>query len=354
MDASNVPGDSDLPTCPPRTWCVALLLTLAILPFLVGLNQFYYIDDGLSLLLGKRAAEQGWSNAFGFGFNGHFRPLPQLTWAVVYSAFGADSPVPYHAAALPLHALDTLLVWILLRKLLRPGQAFLALGAAALFAVHWFATEAVTYVSAVGVVWSLAGGLIACLGALTWKDGAPSRGCAGLVVGVLIALGGGEYGVACLPLIVACAFWPRSREAGRRRGRALAISGTAGCLFAAYIVFETLCANRGRLGSHFRPGAHMAGHLKDNVARIAFPSPWLGMDACFVLVALAAVAALCCRPIRDRLADLPALGLLLGGVGALLPFAPSRAGNYGRFLYIATPFLSCLLLLLLAACAAPF
>jgi hypothetical protein len=102
----------------------------------------------------------------------------------------------------------------------------------------------------------------------------------------------------------------------------------------------------------------MVRQFVENVGHLACTSPWFGKEftAVLVFVAFFAGGAISER-MRQRLWRGPAPWLLLGGCGALLPFAPSLAGNYGRFLYMAAPlfcpFVMHLLASSLEACARP-
>jgi protein O-mannosyl-transferase len=75
--------------------------------------------------------------------SGLYRPLTTLTYAVNYSFLGNEQrPAGYHAVNLLLHWANALMVFALTRRVL--GDARAAAAAAALFAVHPLATEAVT------------------------------------------------------------------------------------------------------------------------------------------------------------------------------------------------------------------
>jgi hypothetical protein len=326
-----------------------LLLLAAVIPFFPAFFQYYYIDDGLVMTLAKTVNENGWQDAFGVGFNGHFRPLPILSWGLLYRCFGPDSPVPYYALAFLLHAGNVLLTWSLFQRLFSNARTVLVFSVSLLFAVHWLATEPLNYVSGLGVLWSMAGGLLACHGALVWKAGGRLKAVLLLMTGAIVSLAGGEYGIACYPVIAACALWPWPMGVGRwdwKRGIPIAL--IVGLIFAGYVGWELGFANHGRVGSSYRFGRHIFEQLRDNIANIAFPSTLIGMDLCFGLIAVGALLGACLSGALRRHLRQPACVLLLGaGLGALLPFSPSLLGNYGRFLYIANPFLNCWLLLLL-------
>jgi hypothetical protein len=249
---------------------------------------------------------------------------------------------------LTLHLANVFLAWRLLRKLLGPAREGLAWAAACLFACHWFALEAVTYLSALGVLWSTMGGLLAGLGVVRGYGQRYASGALLVLVGMVLALGGGEYCLATFPLLAACILMHPARRARWRWGVAVAVALVV--LGGAYVAAESQFANHGRLGHEYKLGWHFLKNFKDNVAFLACPNAVLGADLCLGLLALGALLAMM-RGRRDLFSSPPALWLLLGSLGALLPFAPSLQGNYARFLYPAAPFFCCWLLHLLLGVA---
>jgi hypothetical protein len=240
---------------------------------------------------------------------------------------------------------NVLLVLRLLQRLLTGPHATLAYGGCALFAIHWMASEAASYISGLGVLWSMLGALVSCHGVTRLARGCQGAGIVLIVSGLIVALAGGEYGVAAVPLILACAVWPYpSATPVARERRGLAVAGLVFPVAGLYVGAELLYANRGRVGHEFTFGMHIPRQLADNLARLSFPSPWIGMDACFVLLLLAVLGTVVSRQRREGLWTGPFPLLLLASVAALLPFAPSLQGNYGRFLYLAAPFFCCWLL----------
>jgi hypothetical protein len=103
---------------------------------------------------------------------GPYRPVAALSNAVNYALHGA-APGGYHAVNVALHAVTTLLVYALARRLLEvlaPTRARAgALGAALLFAVHPAHVEAVAPMVGRGDLLAAAGGLGALLLALDWR-----------------------------------------------------------------------------------------------------------------------------------------------------------------------------------------
>ena len=131
--------------CFQRGWLAALLLVaatfIAYLP--VWHAGFIWDDDSnvtgnlpLRSLAGLR---QIW---FEPGATQQYYPLTYTSFWVEYHLWGLN-PLGYHAANVLLHALNALLVWLLLRRLSVPG-AWLA---AALFALHPVGVESVAWVT---------------------------------------------------------------------------------------------------------------------------------------------------------------------------------------------------------------
>ena len=104
-----------------------------------------------------------------------------------------------------LHMTIVGMTWRWLRHLLGPGGERCAWICAAVFAIHWYATEAATYIAALGVLWSMLGGLWSCFGVIMMRHGRPILGLLLLWMGMAVALGGGEYGMATVPLILVTA-----------------------------------------------------------------------------------------------------------------------------------------------------
>jgi tetratricopeptide (TPR) repeat protein len=92
--------------------------------------------ENLRLILGQDA---WWPRAV----SGLYRPVATLSYLVDYAILGnADRPLGYHVVNLALHWGNAALVWLLARRV--TGRAAPAFVAAAVFALHPIATEAVT------------------------------------------------------------------------------------------------------------------------------------------------------------------------------------------------------------------
>ena len=134
-----------------------ILLLLAVLPYLGSLHGDFVWDDGPQILDNGILRDAGrWGEAFSsdvWAFKGesdrpwstYWRPLFVLWLAVQYSLFGAGNALPWHLAAVALHATVTWLVWRVGPRLgLAPAAAT---AVAAIFAVHPAHVESVAWIS---------------------------------------------------------------------------------------------------------------------------------------------------------------------------------------------------------------
>lgn len=126
-----------------EAWAPLLLPALAVAFYANSLWVPFQFDDSHVIFNGefvRRPFEQSWLRS---------RILLFLSFALNYRLGGLE-PFGYHLINVALHAVSSVLVYLLARRLLgavgaKPYPA--ALIAGALFAVHPFGTEAVTYVS---------------------------------------------------------------------------------------------------------------------------------------------------------------------------------------------------------------
>jgi len=132
---------------------VALASVLAFLPVLG--NGFVNWDDGQHFLentgyRGLGPAQLGWMFTQ-FQIGGHYQPLAWLTLGVDYLVWGLE-PRGYHATSLLLHALNAVLVYFAILRLL-PGSSALdgarvrwaAAGGALVFGVHPLRVEPIAW-----------------------------------------------------------------------------------------------------------------------------------------------------------------------------------------------------------------
>jgi protein O-mannosyl-transferase len=121
----------------------ALLVVITCLVYLPSINGGFLLDD--KELITRNDLVRAPDGLFRFWCTTD----PLDYWPVTNSAFWiewrlwGDNPSGYHALNLTLHIVESLLVWIILRKLSFPG----AIAAALVFAVHPVNVESVAWIS---------------------------------------------------------------------------------------------------------------------------------------------------------------------------------------------------------------
>jgi len=208
---------------------LALLVALAVVPFLGALRGEFVYDDRTQILenpliqqpelLGQALTQDVWSfkGERERAWSNYYRPAFVLWLAVNWQLFGPQ-PEGWHVGNLALHAGVVLLAFALLRRLgvALPGAFFVA----ALFAVHPVHVESVAWISgSPDLLMS-----IGILGALALEAPAPGqlRGARRLLALALAVLALGSKETALLlPLLVAALAWARQSELpGGLRARA--------------------------------------------------------------------------------------------------------------------------------------
>jgi len=204
----------------------ALVVALAVLPFLNGLGGSFVYDD--NRLIVDNSLLDDWSTLW-LGFVaeyyastadeerlGYYRPVAVALNLVDHQLWG-DRALGYKITNLLLHLASTLLLFALGIRLAGRG---VGAGAAAIFAVHPIHTESVTFISGrvdcVAAVFYLAGLLcFACwrrrIDSPTWATMHDPR-YLGLAAAFLVALLSKEMAVT-LPLAVACLAWAAGDDA---------------------------------------------------------------------------------------------------------------------------------------------
>ena len=148
-----------------------LLLVFACLPFWPALNGGYILDDDIYVTdnANLRSPEGLYRIWFTMGAEPDYYPLVHSTFWVEYQLWDLN-PLGYHFVNVALHAICTVLLWRLLRKLCLPGAWF----AAALFAVHPVCVESVAWVTEGKNTLSLFLALLSLLFYLRFKPAAES------------------------------------------------------------------------------------------------------------------------------------------------------------------------------------
>ncbi len=131
----------------PRWAMPALLLFVALLFRDVLQFEITFIDDDMYILRNPYLRDfsfKGIAAIFSSFYEYNYHPFTTLVWLVEYRIWGLN-PVPYHAANLVLHLLNTWLVFKLAAAIARNGYAGFIV--AALFALHPLHVESVAWIS---------------------------------------------------------------------------------------------------------------------------------------------------------------------------------------------------------------
>ncbi len=158
---------------------------------------------------------------------GYWRPVTLASYAWDW-AVGGGSPLVFHATNLLVHAVNVVLLFVILRKWCRDDWG--ALAGAVLFAVHPVQTEPVAWIAGRTDSLCALGMLSAVLGLRTLAAGRRALGWPILVGGVAIAFGSKESAVT-LPALVVVEYWAERaraltwREMGRLAFKSLPFVG---------------------------------------------------------------------------------------------------------------------------------
>ena len=132
-----------------RVASTLLVILLALIIFLPSLGGGFVNWDDNQLLENTAWRGGGWKNIVWWftGFaGGDFKPLVWASYALDY-AFWKFNPAGYHAGNILLHALNTVLLYLLLLKLNRFRSVPMAVLAALFFSLHPLRVESVCWIS---------------------------------------------------------------------------------------------------------------------------------------------------------------------------------------------------------------
>ncbi len=140
----------------PIPWLLALLLFLAVLPYLNTLQNGFVYDDNNEVLtnpyirsfshVGDIFSTRILAHLGARGATNYYRPIGIFGFLICYKMFGL-LPYGFHLANLVLNALIVCLLFGLTRRLFRDD--WMAFAAAAIFALHPIHTESVAWISGV-------------------------------------------------------------------------------------------------------------------------------------------------------------------------------------------------------------
>jgi len=177
-------------------WRILALLAAAIVVYVNSLPNSFTLDDNMYVLTNRMVTSATFRGLFEpTSYNNVFRPLTFATLALNWASAGAK-PFGYHLVNVLLHAVVTLLLYLVFKKLLEslPQASLVAWVAALLFAVHPLHTEAVDSISARSELLAMGFLLVA------WFLHLSERPVSALVA-FLLALLSKESAVAFVPLV---------------------------------------------------------------------------------------------------------------------------------------------------------
>lgn len=239
----------------------AALAALAIAIYANSLSNGFVSDDKIQLLKNPlvtsisqipRIVSSGVWSILGIpGSPGnYYRPVQFLVYLALYECVGFHSPV-FHLFMVLLHAVNTVLLYWLVRRL---GGGRMAIAAAALFAAHPIHTEVVDWIAALPDLMVTTEALAGVLWLARDEDAPRGLAIAGHCGLYLAALLTKETGAMLLPLYAGLGFFYCKRGWQELRCNAVLYAAMTG-VFAIYLVMR-----RAALGS-LAPGQEAFFHL---------------------------------------------------------------------------------------------
>ena len=161
-------------------------------------HDFVFFDDDKAILYNAALRQPSFSKFFSGQNLGMYAPL---TWLAYWlgSAFSGQDAWGYHLLGVLLHAVNSVLIFILLRQL--TGQHWAAFAAALLFTVHPVQAEAVCWAAALSTVLFSTFYLGSALAYLRWTK-AGNTGWLALSVGIFLLSTLAKSAAVTLPLLL--------------------------------------------------------------------------------------------------------------------------------------------------------
>jgi hypothetical protein len=211
-----------VPTATAALILLALAILLAYLPaVLAGLG---FVSDDFMILQRLEAADgiRGAATFFGQSYYDYYRPVGFVSFAVDWTLWGRW-PAGYHVTSVLLHLLNTLLVFLLARRLLGVQASVIA---AAVFGLHVINQEAVFWAAARFDLLATAGalGTLLLIGSrMRWRHAAAAT----LYLAGLLS----KESVVALPAAAGAFLWVITRERPTALLRTFAWLGGAGVIY---------------------------------------------------------------------------------------------------------------------------
>ena len=204
---------------------LALLVLAILVAYLPAVFAgFGFVSDDFMILQRLRATDglRGAAAYFGQPYYDYYRPLGFVSFAADWTLW-RNWPAGYHVTSVLLHLLNTILVFLLARRLVSSEASAIA---AAIFGLHVVNQEAVFWASARFDLLATAGGIGALLllgSSVTWRH----AGAALLYLAALLS----KESVVALPVAAGAYLWLIRREQPSGLVRAFAWLGAAGLVY---------------------------------------------------------------------------------------------------------------------------
>lgn len=323
--AANLPAENAAPM-----WQYALVILLPLVAWgrSVGFG-FSYHDDDKMILDKAQTLAQGfrWSNIFGTDAwmmkqqIELYRPWQTLTYVLDYQLAGGSSPSIFHAHNVLIFALNSLLFFLLLRRLFPVGTA--AFWGALLYPLNFLFTHVVAWVPARGDLYLFTFGVL-CL--LTFLDFVQKQKTPALFASALfffLALLAKESAVMLLPImgVIGWANRAKMRLTGAIWGWAAVVGGS----LAWYLALRKAAISTASAKFEASAVFSNARTVFEELAKFFLPLKFSVMpafDLALTLIGLALAAVLGWLVLRNRAKMRPEI-LLLGLALWIFPYLPS-------------------------------
>jgi hypothetical protein len=255
-----------------RFWLVVLLglIALTVILYFPSLDDFFFADDYEEIVRAMVPSGQWLSRTVDLrSLDGYwFRPARRLLFLASYHLFDLK-PAGYHALNLGLHAINGLLVGVLLALL--TGRRRVGLLASVLFVANPTYSESVLWISGVNEL--AAGALsLSCIGLWAWYL---RRGGRARYVGAEVAFLGAllmKETVVLLPAILVIWEWMVERRKPYSRDFWMKYV-PLGTIWIVYLAAELWVQSRSDLvqSGDYVPGWHILTNLAGYLTVVAFP-----------------------------------------------------------------------------------
>jgi len=255
-----------------RYWLVVFLglTAFTVVLYFPSLDDFFFADDYEEIVHAMVPSGQWLSETLDLRFpiSHWFRPARRLLFLVSYHFFDLN-PVGYHALNLGFHAMNGLLLGVLLTLL--TGRRIVGLLASLLFVANPAYSETVLWIAGVNELAAVSLSLL-CLGLWAWylRRGGRARyvGAAVAFLGALLM----KETMVLLPVTLVLWEWMVEKRVPTSRDFWIKYL-PLGTIWAVYLAIELWVQSRSFLvqGGNYVPGSHVLTNLAGYLTLVAFP-----------------------------------------------------------------------------------